>query len=86
MKKKIQQLLNTLFGKFLFDEQELLLSFEYGLVLAKSAQDMKVDITSEISEKAEIMILGEFKSKGPQDLANEMAPNILSVFELDLSK
>lgn len=79
-------MLNKIFGGLFFNKKKILLAFEYGMILAKSAQEMKVELTPELSEKAEVMLLNEFRNKGPQELANDMAPNILSVFELDLSK
>jgi len=69
-----------------FDSKKLRLAFEYGMVLAKTANDMKVEITPELMEKAEVMLIGEFRSQTAERLAIDMAPNILSAFELDQSK
>lgn len=69
-----------------FGREKLKLAFEYGMILAKSAQEMKHEITPELMEKAEIMLLGEFQSQTATQLAIDMAPNILSTFELDLSE
>lgn len=69
-----------------FGLKKLKLAFEYGMVLAKTAQEMKVEITPELMEKAEIMLAGEFSSQSAEQLAIDMAPNILSAFELDISK
>lgn len=80
----MKRLLKRIFK--LYSEQELLLSFEYGLVISESAKEMKVEITPDISRKAEIMIVGEFSSKSSQELADQMIPNILSVFEIDITK
>lgn len=70
----------------IFGRKKLLLAFEYGMVLAKSAYEMKHEITTELMEKAEIMVEGEFRSQNAEQLAVDMAQNILSAFELDLSQ
>lgn len=70
----------------LFSREKILLSFEYGLVIAEVAMKQKVKLTPELVEKAERMIEGEFQKKSIDRLAIEMIPNVMSVFELDLSK
>ena len=71
---------------WLFGKSRVLLAFEYGVVLAETAQVLKIELTPEITAKAEVMIIGEFSTRTANELATDMAPNILSVFELDLSK
>lgn len=70
----------------LFGKKKLLLSFEYGVILAQTALENKAELTPELIEKAEEMILGEFSKGDATRIAVDMVPNILSVFELDLSK
>lgn len=70
----------------LFGKKKLLLSFEYGVILAQTALENKVELTPELIERAEKMIEGEFPKGNPTRLAVDMIPNIMSVFELDLSK
>jgi len=70
----------------LFGKRKLLLSFEYGVILAQAALENKVELTPELIAKAEEMIIGEFSKKDATRVAVDMVPNILSVFELDLSK
>lgn len=69
---------------FLFGHKKLKLAFEYGMILAKTAQDMKHEITPELMEKAEVMLMGEFSTQTPTQLSVDMAVNILSAFELPL--
>ncbi len=69
-----------------FGKQKLLLAFEYGLTIARTAQEMKVDLTPEIVAKAETMIENEARTRTASKMATDMVPNILSVFELDISK
>lgn len=78
--------MKKLLNNFLFDKQKTLLALEYGLVFSDTARKMKIKITAELVEKLEEMILGEFPHKSPTRLSIDMIPNILSVFELDLSK
>lgn len=68
-----------------FGIKKLLLAFEYGMVLAKTAHEMKHEITPELMKKAEIMLEGEFRTQTAEQLAVDMGPNILSAFELDIS-
>lgn len=70
----------------IFGKKKLVLSFEYGVVLAQTALENKVELTPELIAKAEEMILGEFQKGDPTRLAVDMIPNIISIFELDLSK
>jgi len=71
---------------WLFGKSKVLLAFEYGVILAKTAAQESVSITPNLMEKAEIMITGEFSTKTAEELATDMGPNLFSVFELDLSK
>lgn len=70
----------------LFGEKKLKLAFEYAVILLETARKQDVEVTPELIEKAEAMIINEFKTKTPMELSLEMIPNILSIFELDLSK
>jgi len=69
-----------------FGKKKLLLAFEYGMIFASSAKDLKVELTPELSKRFEVMLLNEFKSKSATQLAVDMFPNILSVFETTLDK
>jgi len=71
---------------WLFGKSKVLLAFEYGVILTKTAQELKIELTPEVIRKAEAMIIGEFSTRTANELATDMAPNIISVFELDLSK
>ena len=70
----------------IYGKKKLLLAFEYGMVLAKTAHENKFEITPEFMEKAEVMIEGEFTAQNPTQLSIDMAQNILSAFELDVSQ
>jgi len=70
----------------LYSRKKLLLAFEYGAIIAEVAQKQGVEVTPELMKKAEIMIESEFNKKSPTRLAVDTLPNVLSVFELDLSQ
>ncbi len=65
----------------IYGTKKLLLSFEYGLAIAKVAQDMNIELTPEIVERAEKIIEKEFSSNSAQNIAINMLPNILAIFE-----
>lgn len=69
-----------------YGKQKLMLAFEYGVILSQVAQEQGVEMTPELMEKAEFMLENEFKDKTPTELSTDMASNLMSVFELDLSE
>lgn len=76
----------NLFGSRKPDTQRAILAFEYGVVLARTAIEQGIELTPELVKKAEVMIEGEFSTKTIDNLAGQMLPNIMSVFELDTTK
>jgi NOL1/NOP2/fmu family ribosome biogenesis protein len=72
--------------RFLFGREKLRLAFEYGVIISRVAREHGIELTPELIEKAEAMIIGESENQSPTHLSVNMFPNILSVFELDLSK
>lgn len=73
------------FGK-LFGKQKILLAFEYGLTIQRVADSQKIEMTKEIVERAEKILLNEFRTQTAAFLATNMVPIILSIFEVDTSK
>jgi len=71
---------------WLFGKSKVLMAFEYGVLIAEAAKELNVELTPEIIKNAEVMIVGEFSSRTVEELATDMLPNILSAFEIDLSK
>ncbi len=67
-------------------EKKILLAFEYGLNLSEVAREMKIELTAEHVLRAEKMITSEFENQTASFLAGNMSPNILTVFEFDVSK
>lgn len=75
-------MLRNLFKKH--DDRKYALAFEYGITVARTAMEQKIELTPEFIERAEKMIAGEFPNKDVHNLAGQMVPNVLSVFELDI--
>ena len=65
----------------LFGKKKLKLAFEYGLTIADVAKQQNVELTPEIIDRAEHIILEEFSTKSPTRVFVDMIPNILAVFE-----
>ena len=70
----------------LFGAKKLRLAFEYGLTIQRVAYENKIELTAEIVERAETVLVNEFRSQTPTFLATNMVPIILSIFEVDVSK
>lgn len=69
-----------------YSKKKLLLAFEYGLVFAEAARELKHEITPELSKRFEEMLLNEFSKKSATTLAVDMYPNILSIFDTSMDK
>lgn len=67
-------------------EKKILLAFEYGLNLSEVAHEMKIPLTAEHTERAEKMLANEFATQNSSFLAGNMVPNLMTVFEFDISK
>jgi NOL1/NOP2/fmu family ribosome biogenesis protein len=65
----------------LFGKKKLITSFEYGLNIAKVAKDNNIELTKELVERAEKMIINELSCKNYKIVNKEMIPNILAVFQ-----
>lgn len=76
-----KQLFKEIRPRPLFGEQKLRLAFEYAITLSDVAKQLNIEITPEIVDRAEGIILKEFTSKSPERVAIEMIPNILAMLE-----
>lgn len=65
----------------LYSNQKLLLSFEYGVILSKTAQELGFEITKDVMIRAEEILIAEFKKNDPTKLSTEMVTNILAMVE-----
>ena len=59
------------------------IAFEFGLVLAETAKSLKIELTSEISQRAEEILLNEFKINGTKKTALNFTPLILAALETE---
>ena len=64
-----------------FGPRTLLLSFEFGLVLSETAKAKGIIITSEISERAEQILLSELRLNGFRKTALNFTPLVLACLE-----
>jgi len=65
----------------IYNNTKLRLAIEFGTVVSETAQKMNVEITPEIMERAEKIIINELRTRSAQQVANDMIGIILSVFE-----
>ena len=65
-----------------YGKKTLKLALEFGLVLSEVAKAQKVEITPEITEKAEEVFLAEIKLNGMEKTALNFVPFILAVLEV----
>lgn len=84
---KLLQSLKNLLIPFInvFGKKKLLVAFEYGVILSEVAKEKGIVLTPEIVGKAEVIILDVFRRNNTQNVAVEMIPTILSIFEPDIS-
>lgn len=66
-----------------YSKTKLLLAFEYGVILSQVAKENNVEVTKELMERMEKIILNEFSTKSPTKLSTETIPNILACFETE---
>lgn len=67
----------------LFNTVQIRLAVEFGTVISETAKKMNVEITPEMMEKAENIIINEFRTRTSQQVATDMVPLILAVFEVN---
>lgn len=79
----IQKILKYL---LLLNKKKLLLAFEYGLVISHVAKEHGVELTPELVDRAEEMIMNEFANGDPTRISVDMIPNIMSIFETNMDK
>jgi hypothetical protein len=77
IKNQITKLKPPIYGK-----KTLRLGIEFGLVLSEVANKKKVEITSEITQKAEDIFINEIKINGFEKTALNFVPLILATLEV----
>lgn len=66
----------------IYGNRTLRLSMEFGLVLSETAMKMKMELTPEISARAEEALIKEIRANGIEKTAINFVPLILAVLEL----
>ena len=66
----------------IYGKKTLKLALEFGLILSEVANEKKVEITPEITEKAEEIFINEIKINGMEKTALNFVPLILAVLEV----
>lgn len=64
-----------------YSNKKLKLAFEMGVILSETASGMGKELTPEIVEKAEKILIGEFSTKSPTEISTEMQVLVLAAFE-----
>ena len=65
-----------------YKESTLRLALEFGLVLSEVAKEQKIEITPEITQRAEDVFIKEIKNTGMKKTALNFVPLILAVLEV----
>ena len=66
----------------LYGKKTLKIAFEFGLVLSEVAREKKVELTSELSIRAEDILIQELADKGFKKTALNFVPLILAALEI----
>jgi len=65
----------------IYNKTEMRLMFEYGYMLGEVAKNRNVELTSEILQRCEDIVLKELKIKNWKQVVLETVPNVLASFE-----
>jgi len=79
-------LLKLLKRSAIYSEKTVLLAFEFGLVLSDVANENKIELTKEISHRAEDVLIQELRDKGFKKTALNFIPLILATLEIEEQK
>ncbi len=66
----------------LHDKKVIKIAFEFGLVLSEVAKENKIELTGDISKRAEEILIKELKDKGLKKTALSFIPLILAALEV----
>lgn len=65
-----------------YGKKTLRIAFEFGLVLSEVAKEKRVELTTEMSTKAQNMLIRELRTTGLQKTAMNFIPLVLAVLEV----
>lgn len=66
----------------IYGDKTIKLAFEFGVILAEVAHEMKMELTPEISERAENIFISEIRTNGFEKTALSFAPLALAALEV----
>jgi hypothetical protein len=66
----------------IYGKKTLRLAFEFGLVLSEVAKEKGITVTSEISARAEEILINELRINGFEKTALNFVPLVLASFEV----
>lgn len=65
----------------IYNNIQIRLAVEFGTVVSETAKKMNFDITPEVMERAENIIINELRTRTPTQVAGDMVALVLAVFE-----
>jgi hypothetical protein len=83
--KRVKNIIKNILSYFNFPyytKQELLFCFEFGLVLSETAKAMDKEVTSEVSKRAEDILINELSLHSLEKTAYDFTPLILAALEV----
>jgi len=66
----------------IYGKRTVKLAFEFGLILSETAKTMKIELTPEISARAEDIFLRELNTEGLDQTACNFTPLVLAALEV----
>lgn len=67
----------------LYNNTKLRLAFEFGAILSDSAKELNVELTPEIMERAEKIVVNELRTRTASQFACDMNVLVLACFEVN---
>ena len=65
----------------IYGNKTLKLTFEFGMILSDTAKGMGIELTPEIVEKAETIVIRELKENGLEKTAVNFIPLVMTMLE-----
>lgn len=65
----------------IYGNKSLMLAYEFGLILSEVAKENNIEVTRDISERAEKILINEIRTKGWKKTVLNMLPLVMAVLE-----
>ena len=66
----------------IYGDKTIRLAFEFALVLSEVAKENKIEMSKELSERAEKVFINEVRTNGIEKTALQFVPLVLACFEI----